>query len=88
MSEISDSVIKIVNTIINQRLNDLKFDKTFKSTVWAVDQDGTYKINHLGQQYDVYNALGTELKQGQSVWVKIPSGIVKNMHICGVYYKK
>lgn len=88
MSAFSDSFIKIVNTIIEQRTKNLKFDKTFKCTVWAVNSDGTYKINYLGQQYDVHNALGTELKQGQSVWVKIPCGIMRNMHICGVNSKK
>ena len=88
MSIFGSNLIEIINTILDQRLKNLKSDKTFKSTVWAVNSDGTYKINYLGQQYDVYNALDTELKVGQSVWVKIPCGIMKNMHICGVNYKK
>lgn len=84
MSEFGSNLIEIINTILDKRLDDIKFDKTFKSTVWAVNSDGTYKINYLGQQYDVYNALDTELKPGQSVWIKIPCGIMKNMHICGI----
>lgn len=42
----------------------------------------------MNQLYNVYNALGTDLKLGQSVWVKIPCGIFRDMHIYGVNYKK
>ena len=88
MNDISESIIKIVNTLLEERLKSMKFDKTFKSTVWHKNEDGTYQINYMGQLYNVYNALGTDLPLGQSVWVKIPSGIFRNMHICGVNYKK
>ena len=52
------------------------------------NDDGTYQISYMNQPYNVYNALGTDLKLGQSVWVKIPCGIFREMHICGVNYKK
>ena len=79
-----DKIVSIVKDMMEQ----LKFDKTFKSTVWGKNPDGTYQINYKGQIYSVPNALGTTLSLGQSVWVKIPSGIFRNMHICGVNYKK
>lgn len=88
MSELGTSVIKIINTILDERLKKLKYDKTFKSTIWGKNEDGTYQISYMNQLYNVYNALGTDLELGQSVWVKIPSGIFRNMHICGVNYKK
>lgn len=88
MSEIGNSVINMINSILDERLKKLKYDKTFKCTIWGKNDDGTYQISHMGQLYNVYNALGTELELGQSVWVKIPSGIFRNMHICGVNYKK
>lgn len=87
-NEIGTNIIKAVNTLIQEQLKKLKYDKTFKSTIWGKNDDGTYQISHLGQLYTVYNALGTDLPLGQSVWVKIPSGIFRNMHICGVNYKK
>ena len=80
-------VNKIISIVENMNAH-LKYDKTFKSTVWGKNEDGTYQISYMGQLYNVYNALGTDLKLGQSVWVKIPSGIFRNMHICGVNYKK
>lgn len=90
MGEISGSLIKIVNTIVDERIKEIKrtSDKTFKSTIWGKNDDGTYQISYLGQLYNVYNALGTDLELGQSVWVKIPSGIFRDMHISGVNYKK
>lgn len=88
MNGLGDSVIKIVNTILNERLKKLKYDKSFKSTIWGKNDDGTYQISYMNQIYNVPNALGTDLQLGQSVWVKIPSGIFREMHICGVNYKK
>lgn len=90
MNDVSESIIKIVNAIVDERIKEVKrtSDKTFKCTIWGKNEDGTYQISHMGQLYNVYNALGTELELGQSVWVKIPSGIFRNMHICGVNYKK
>lgn len=84
MSEISDSIIKSIDTILKERLKRLKYDKTFQSTIWGKNDDGTYQISYMNQTYNVHNALGTDLKPGQSVWVKIPNGIFRNMHICGL----
>lgn len=86
-NEIGTNIIKAVNTLIQEQLKNLKYDKTFKSTVWGKNDDGTYQISYKNQLYNVYNALGTDLKLGQSVWVKIPSGIFRNIHICGINYK-
>ena len=62
--------------------------KNLNIKTWSgKNSDGTYQINYKGQIYNVPNALGTTLSLGQSVWVKIPSGIFRNMHICGVINK-
>ena len=83
-----DILINKIISIIDKKTEKLKYDKTFKSTIWGKNDDGTYKISYKNQLYTIYNALGTELNLGQSVWVKIPGGIFRNMHICGVNYKK
>ncbi len=88
MNEISDSIIKSINILLNEQLKNIKCDKTFKSTIWAVNPDGTYQISYMNQLYNIHNSLGTNLSPGQSVWVKIPSGIFKNMHICGIVQNK
>jgi len=79
-------VDKIVS-IVESKNQKLAYDKTFKCTIWGKNEDGTYQISYMGQLYDIPNALGTDLAPGQSVWVKIPGGIFRNMHICGVNYK-
>ena len=83
-----DMLVNKIVSIIEHKNEKLKFDKTFKSTIWGKNEDGTYQISYKNQLYNVYNALGTDLPLGQSVWVKIPSGIFRNIHICGVNYKK
>lgn len=69
-------------------LSQYQADHSFKSVVWGKNSDGTYQISYLGQKYNVPNAMGTELELGQSVWVKIPNGILRHMHIYGIAPKK
>ena len=86
-SKALDILINKILYIVERKNEKIKFDKTFKATIWKINTDGTYQINYKGQLYSVPNALGTTLSLGQSVWVKIPSGIFRNMHICGVINK-
>lgn len=88
MDGVKTSILKSINTIINRQLRNLKYDKTFKSTIWKKNDDGTYQISYKSQLYNVFNTLETDLKLGQSVWVKIPCGVLRDMHICGINYKK
>ncbi|MGN0432805.1 MAG: hypothetical protein ACI4EQ_10670 [Lachnospiraceae bacterium] len=88
MKTIGENILNSVNILLEKRLKALRYDKTFKSTVWGVNADGTYQINYMGQLYDVPNSLGGTLVPGQSVWVKIPNGILRHMHICGINYQK
>lgn len=74
--------------LVDYKTSNLKFDKTFQSTIWGKNTDGTYSVSYMGNKYNVPNALGTDLKLGQSVWVKIPNGIFRKMHICGIANNK
>lgn len=87
-SKALDMLVNKIISIVDKRNENLKYDKTFKSTVWGKNDDGTYQISYMNQLYNVYNSLGTDLQIGQSVWVRIPSGIFRNMHICGINFKK
>jgi len=70
--------------LIRGLFKKLKYDKSFPSTIYKVNLDGTYTIIKDKQEYKVKNALGTTLTLGQNVWVKIPQGSLRNMHIYGV----
>ena len=79
-----DMLVDKIVSVTESKTQNLKYDKTFQSTVWKVNSDGTYGINYLGQMYNVPNASGFILTLGQKVWVKIPSGIFRNMIITGI----
>lgn len=77
-----------INDLIDSKLPKHPPDHTFKSTVWGKNDNGTYVISYKNQKYNVHNALGTDLRIGQSVWVKIPGGVFRHMHICGLAFRK
>lgn len=83
-----DVLLNKIISMIDDKTQNLKYDKTFKSTIWKINADGTYQISYMNQLYNVPNALGIELSLGQSVWVKIPRGIFRDMHICGINNKR
>lgn len=74
---------KKISNLIDEKISNLKISKTFKATIWKTNSDNTYSINYKGQLYDVKNAMGTPLVLGQTVWVMIPNGILRNMFIFG-----
>ena len=86
MNENNKAINIIINKILSitdDKIKNLKFDKTFQSTVWAINEDGTYVISYKGQTYNVPTALPIKLTLGQKVQVSIPSGILRNMYISG-----
>lgn len=84
MSCITESITKSVNTIIDGRLKNLKYDLTFKTVINQKNDDGTYEIIYRGQPYCVYSSIPQSCQSGQPVWVKIPNGSFNDMHICGI----
>lgn len=90
MSNYGKQILDNLEAIISKKLANIYYDKTFPSTVFKVNVDGTYKISYEGNLYDVSCGLGIELKAGQSVWVTIPCGMkkFKDMYISGIRGKK
>ncbi len=79
-----DILIKeFVNLI---KTHEHKYDKTFASAIKSINKDSTYTIMDDGGverklKCSIPNAV---LKVGQYVWVKVPSGRLEDMHICGI----
>ena len=48
------------------------------------DEKGKYLIPFEGRLRPVASGLTEELKEGQWVWVKIPNGKLREMHICNI----
>lgn len=78
------NILEGIATIIS-KLN-LPYDRTFPSVIWN-KENGKYQIAMENRLYTVPNALGTDLSIGTLVWVKIPCGKLREMHICGIRYK-
>lgn len=86
MSSINQMLIKAIEKIIDKKLVNLHYDRTFPSVVYKVNSDKTYEICMEGNLYTVPCAIGTTLKVTQNVWVTIPSGSknFKDMYISGI----
>ena len=81
----NSNFLKSIEILIDKKLSKYCTDKTFPSVVYSVNSDGTYTIVKAGQKYNVKCSIpGLLLELGSNVWVKIPSGRIQDMHICGV----
>ena len=90
MNDIGTNIIDAISILVEERLKKIKYDRTFQSTILKDISDNVYEIRYLGKTYHVSNALGSgvHFNAGQPVWVKIPSGNINKMHICGIAQKK
>jgi len=84
--EFNNILIKSSETLIDKKLSNIYYDKTFPSVVYGKNDDGTYKIIREGKMYNVPCALGYEIKTTQHVWVTMPCGAnnFKDMYISGI----
>lgn len=82
--DIKQYLINTVDIILSARIKDLKLIRTFKSTIYSVNDDGTYTIVKDKKQYNVKNGLPVKLSLGQNVWVMIPHSSIKDMFIYAI----
>ena len=86
-----DAFIKPANAMVKEfvdliKTHEHKYDRTFASTIKGINKDNTYTImDDGGVERKVKCSIpNADLKTGQYVWVKIPSGKIEEMHICGL----
>lgn len=83
MSNIADEIIKTIKYAIDKKT--INCDRTFKSVIKQVTPKGYIILDESGSERVVKCCItNVSLKAGQMVWVKIPCGNIKNMHVCGV----
>ena len=84
MESISDEILKTIKFAIEKL--EVRCDRTFISVIKQVNTNNTYVIqDQSGTNRTVKCAIpNITLTNGQAVYVKIPSGDLKRMHICGV----
>ena len=88
MGGIGENILKSINILIDNKTKNLGYDKTFEGVVWGKNSNGTYKISYMNETYNVSCSLGIDLELGERVLVKIPSGVFRRMHICGINSNK
>lgn len=83
MSNIADEIIKTIKYAIDKKTANC--DCTFKTVVKQVTPKGYIILDESGSERTVGCCIpSVSLKAGQMVWVKIPCGNIKLLHICGV----
>lgn len=77
--------IKTIMELVEKRIDQARYDKTFASAVYSYDaKKNTYMIVKDCRMREVHSSLEKNISVGQHVWVKIPCGNLKDMHICGL----
>lgn len=84
--DFKQEILKAINTIIDEKIKQYKTDRTFMSIIKRKNADGTYTVlDESGGERNVKCSIpNLQLKTGQKVWVKIPLGDLRNVHICGI----
>lgn len=80
----TDKILDAIEILIEKRLEKLRLTYMFKSTIYAVNSDGTYSIVKDKIRYNVKNGMGINFSVGKNVWIIVPNGELKDMFICGV----
>lgn len=83
---IKEEILQSIGLLIDKKLETYKADRTFVSVIKQVNSNGTYIINdQSGTNRTVKCSIpNITLTNGQAVYVKIPCGNLKRIHICGV----
>ena len=84
--DVAKEILNSIHIIMDREINNQKTDRTFASVVTQVHTDNTYTIlAQDGSEREVYSCIPSPaLHAGAKVWVKLPSGSINNMHICGI----
>ncbi len=86
MSNIADEIIKTIKYAIDKKA--VNCDRTYRTVIKRITKNGYVITDEAGQERTVPCGIpNVELRVGQRVWVKEPSGRLKELHICGVVGK-
>lgn len=82
MSNIADEIIKTIKYAVDRKT--INCDRTFKTVIKRIDKKGYVILDESGSERIVRCCIpGVSLKAGQTVYVKMMQGKIKDMHICG-----
>lgn len=80
-----EEILKSIQSMVDKSISNYKADRTFKTVVKRVTPKGYVILDESGCERVVKCCISNvSLKAGQMVWVKIPCGKIKDMHVVGV----
>ncbi len=80
MTNLKQTILNTIDIIVDQKIKNLKFDKTVKGTVVEILENNYYKIQIQNVFYKLkYNKKNLSLHT--TVYVLIPNNNYKNMFI-------
>lgn len=83
MSTLSDEILKTIKYAIDKK--SIKCDRTYKSVITHISSKGYVILDEAGCERTVQCCIpNIELRAGQMVWVKMPMGDLKGLHITGI----
>lgn len=94
MSDILNKDIQAVKLLVEQIVSAIKnhehnYDRTFLSVIKGIIVKGTVNYYTIQDESGIDRKVkcaipNAQLTIGQSVWLKIPCGIIERMYICGI----
>lgn len=83
--DFKEEIFKSIQTMVDRAIANCKVDRTYRTVIKRVLKKGYVILDETGNERTVGCCIpGLELRAGQSVYVKMIQGQLKDMHICGV----
>ena len=83
--DLGEELLKTIQIMINRKLRKYKADRTYRTVIKRIDKNGYVITDEAGQERTVPCGIpNVELRPMQSVYVKIPCGNLKELHICNI----
>lgn len=79
-----DEILESIQTMVDRSIANCRVDITYRSVIKDITPKGYVILDETGSERTVKCSIpNLGLKKGQRVWVKMPRGQIKDMHICG-----
>lgn len=80
-----EEIFKSIQTMVDRAIANCKVDRTYRTVIKQVTPKGYIILDEFGSERVVECCIpNISLRAGQIVWVKIPMGQIRWIHICGV----
>lgn len=80
-----EEILKSIQSMIDKSIGNYKADRTFRTVIKKVTHKGYVILDESGSERTVGCCIpNVSLKAGQMVWVKVPCGNIRFLHVCGI----